>query len=185
MKKFSKLVLVIFSIIVLTIGIMINLLMMKWVDFDTFFPMVEKALTNSPSNKIILAVTEVSMLMALICIFFDSPENKDGRTREKDVLMQNNNGRLMISNETLENLVDSVIGEFKTAKMLETAIQLDKENNVSVLVDLTVTKDVIIKELTVEIQNKIKDTIKRASDLEVSEVNVRIKNIVENFNVQN
>ena len=41
-----------------------------------------------------------------------------------------------------------------------------------------VSKNVIIKDLTVNMQNKIKEAIKKTSDLEVKEVNVKIKNIV-------
>ena len=41
-----------------------------------------------------------------------------------------------------------------------------------------ITKDVIIKDLTLNMQNRIKEAIKKTSDLEVNEVNVRIKNIV-------
>ena len=59
-----------------------------------------------------------------------------------------------------------------------TRIQLDEQNNVIVLVNLIVTKDVVIKELTLNLQNKIKEEIKKTSDLEVKEVNVRIKNVI-------
>ena len=178
MKKFSKLVLVIFSVIILVIGVGINLLALKWVDFDTVFNLIEDMLTKSPQNRIILVITEISMLFALICIFIDSSDKK-GSKSGRDVLMQNDNGRLMISRETIENLVNSVVKEFPGAKEADTKIGLDSENNVDVLVDLTVTKDVIIKDLTLNMQNRIKETIKKTSDLEVNTVNVRIKNIVE------
>ena len=177
MKKISKLVLVIFSIIILIIGVGINLLIAKWVDFNTAFTLIEEMLTKSPTNKIILIITEFCMLFALICIFVDSSDKKEKNRR--DVLMKNDNGRLMISRDTIENLVNSVVKDFPGAKEANTKIQLDSENNVAVLVDLTVTKDVIIKDLTLNMQNKIKETIKRASDLDVNEVNVRIKNIAD------
>ncbi len=178
MKKISKFVLVVFSIIILIIGVGINLLIAKWVDFDTMFSLIEDMLTKSPTNKIVLIITEISMLFAIICIFADSSEKKSSKTG-RDVLMQNDNGKLMISKDTIENLVNSVVKEFPGAIEANTRIQLDSQNNVAVLVDLTVTKDVVIKDLTLNMQNKIKDTIKRTSDLEVNEVSVRIKNIAE------
>ena len=92
--------------------------------------------------------------------------------------MQNDNGKLMISRDTLENLVNAVVKEFPGAKEAHTRIALDAQNTVAVLVDLTVTKDVIIKDLTLNMQNRIKEAIKKTSDLEVNEVNVRIKNVV-------
>ena len=177
MKKLSKLSLVIFSTLILIAGIVINLLVVGWLDFSTVFNLIQRVLTQEPSNKIILIFTEFCMLFALICIFTDSPEKKQTKS-SKDVLMQNANGKLMISKETIENIVENVVREFPGARQPITRIALDSENNVGVLVDLTVTKDVVIKELTLNMQNRIKEAIKKTSDLEVKEVNVRIKNIV-------
>ena len=177
MKKFSKLVLVIFSILILIIGITINLLVIGWLEFNTAFSVVERLLTQEPSNKIILITTEICMFFAILCIFLDSPDKKEPKGG-RDILMQNDNGKLMISRETIENIVNSVAKEFQGAKQVNTRIALDNENNVGVLVDLTVTKDVVIKDLTLNMQNRIKEAIKKTSDLDVNEVNVRIKNIV-------
>jgi uncharacterized alkaline shock family protein YloU len=178
MKKLNKLILVLFSVIILIIGVMINLLAVGWLDYDTAFTLIRKALTESPSNKIILIITEFSMLFAILAIFVDTSDKKEPKGG-RDVLMQNDNGKLMISRDTIENLVNSVVKNFNGAKEANTRIQLDSENNVSVLVDLTVTKDVVIKELTLNMQNKIKEEIKKTSDLEVKEVNVRIKDIAK------
>ena len=84
----------------------------------------------------------------------------------------------MISIATLENLVSAVVKQFNSVQDTKTNIKVDNENNVIVLVDLIVMKDVVIKDLSLTIQNKIKEAIKKTSDLEVKEVNVRIKNIV-------
>ena len=83
----------------------------------------------------------------------------------------------MISKATLESLVNSVVKGFDSAEDVKTIIQADENNNLNVLVNMVVGKDVIIKELTLNIQNKIKEAIKKTSDLEVKEVNVKIRNI--------
>ncbi|MBP3831390.1 MAG: alkaline shock response membrane anchor protein AmaP [Clostridia bacterium] len=178
MKKISKLVLVVFSVIILLIGVAVNLLIVGWLDYETAFSLIRRALSESPSNKIILIFTELSMLFAILCIFLDSSEKGESKSSGRDVLMQNDNGKLMISRETIENLVNGVVKEFPGARQAQTRIALDAQNNVDVLVDLTVTKDVVIKELTANMQTRIKETIKKTSDLEVNQVNVRIKNIV-------
>ena len=54
---------------------------------------------------------------------------------------------------------------------------MDKDNNLTVYVNLVVRENAVIKELSTNLQNKIKDTIKKASDLEVKEVNIKVKNI--------
>ena len=91
--------------------------------------------------------------------------------------MENGNGKLMISRATLENLVNSVVKEFDSAEDIKTIIDFDENNNVKVSVNLIVSKNVIIKELSLNLQHKIKEAIKKTSDLEVKEVNVQIKNI--------
>jgi uncharacterized alkaline shock family protein YloU len=177
MKKISKLVLVVFSVIILLIGVAVNLLIVGWLDYETAFSLIRRALSESPSNKIILIFTELSMLFAILCIFLDSSSKGENKPSGRDVLMQNDNGKLMISRETIENLVNGVVKEFPGARQAQTRIALDAQNNVDVLVDLTVTKDVVIKELTANMQTRIKEAIKKTSDLDVKEVNVKIKDI--------
>ena len=53
MKKISKLVLVVFSVIILLIGVAVNLLIVGWLDYETAFSLIRRALSESPSNKII------------------------------------------------------------------------------------------------------------------------------------
>ena len=178
MKSINKVVLVVFSIIILVIGICINLLAVGWVDLDIFTNIVKKVMSNNSISKFILVINEIFMVLALVCIFADSSDKSTKHRNEKDVLMQNDNGKLMISRTTIENLVNVVIKDFPSIKEATTKIQLDTENNVTVLVDLVAIKGVVIKELTVNLQNKIKSAIKNTSDLEVKEVNVRIKDIV-------
>ena len=91
--------------------------------------------------------------------------------------MQNDNGKLLISKPTLESIVISVLKEFSDAEDVDVMIELDSTNNVIVNITLTVNKDVVIKELTLNIQNKVRETIKKTSDLEVKAVNVKVKNV--------
>ena len=91
--------------------------------------------------------------------------------------MQNDNGKLLISKPTLESIVISVLKEFSDAEDVDVMVELDSTNNVIVNITLTVNKDVVIKELTLNIQNKVRETIKKTSDLEVKAVNVKVKNV--------
>ena len=91
--------------------------------------------------------------------------------------MQNDNGKLLISKPTIENIVKSVVNGFESVEDVSVEIELDNVNNLIVNVNLVVSQNVIIKEITLNMQNKIKEAIKKTSDLEVKEVNVKIKNI--------
>ena len=83
----------------------------------------------------------------------------------------------MISEETLQNLATSVAKGFDAAEDVSTNIALDKENNLIIYINLTVKPKAVIKELSTNIQNKVKETIKQATDLDVKEVNIKVKNI--------
>ena len=63
------------------------------------------------------------------------------------------------------------------AQNVATNVRFDEQNNVSIFVTLFVYPEAVIKDLTVSLQKDIKDTIKKSLDLEVKDVNVRIKNI--------
>ncbi len=91
--------------------------------------------------------------------------------------MQNDNGKLLISKPTIENIVIAVLKGFESVQDIDVDIDLDNFNNLIVNVNLAVSKTVIIKELTLNMQNKIKEAIKKTSDLDVKEVNIKIKDI--------
>ena len=177
MKKIDKLILTIFAIIILIEGIILNLVVVGWLNTGIVYNAV-KSITVDPINKVVLLSAVVCILLAIKALFWSTPINKKEGTNTKDVLMQNDSGKLMISIATLENLVSAVVKQFNSVQDIKTNIKVDNENNVIVLVDLIVMKDVVIKDLSLTIQNKVKEAIKKTSDLEVKEVNVRIKNIV-------
>ena len=56
-------------------------------------------------------------------------------------------------------------------------MELDSENNVKVYVNLIVNEEAIIKELSSKLQQKIKEKIKTATDLDVKEVNITVKKV--------
>jgi len=184
MKKIDKLILMVFAIIILIEGIILNLLIVGWLDKLTVYDTLV-AITVQPANRVVLIVTVVAMLLAIKVLFWSTTNNKKEENKPREVLMQNDSGKLMISISTLENLVNTVVNQFNSVQETKTNIKVDIENNVIVLVDLIVMKDVVIKELSLEMQKKIKEAIKKTSDLDVKEVNVRIKNIVSVPEVEN
>ena len=93
------------------------------------------------------------------------------------ILLENDNGKLLISKDTLENIASSVVKEFENAENITSRIELDKENNVKVFVTLTVRSNTVIKDLSNSLQFQIKEAIKTSLDLDVKEVNIRVKNI--------
>ena len=157
-------------------SIIVDLLIFGWLDFDFVKEVIINVITNQVSSNILLGLTTVFILLAIRCIFFDSSE-KQNNEYKNGILLENSNGKLLITKETIENLVNNVVKGFDSAEDVTTRIELDKENSLVVFVILNVKENAIIKELSTNLQTKIKDTIKKASDLEVKEVNIKVKNI--------
>ena len=85
----------------------------------------------------------------------------------------------MISKETIEDLVQAVTKQYKMAKEVTSRVELDKENNVNIFVNLVVGSDTVIKDLSADLQDKIKTKVKETTDLEVKEVNITVKKAVQ------
>ncbi|MBR3162824.1 MAG: alkaline shock response membrane anchor protein AmaP [Clostridia bacterium] len=175
MKFIEKTSLIIFSDIVLVLSILACVLVFGWLDYDLVSNICQKAVTGEITSQIILGCSIVFILLAIKCIFFYSGDKEE--SFKQGVLLENENGKLLISEETLQNLVNSVAIGFEGAEDVKTRVALDKENNLQVFVNLIVKPTAVIKELSNNIQNKVKDTIKQATDLDVKEVNIKIKNI--------
>ena len=174
MKKLDKVILALFSVIIFLQSVFIICIVAGWIRIDTVTAFTAMALTDYNTSKIILVIAILCLLCSIKCIFFDS---SDKEKKSQGVLMQNDNGKLLISKPTIENIVSSVVKGFGTVEDVSVSTDFDHLNNLIVNVNLVVSKDVIIKELTLNMQNKIKEAIKKTSDLEVKEVNVKIKNI--------
>ena len=179
MKKLDKLILALFSVLIFLQSVLIICIIAGWIRTGTLFTFLDMLINGEHTSKVILGLEIVLMLCAIKCIFFDS-SSQDGKSQ--GVLMQNDNGKLLISKTTIENIVTSVVSGFDSVKNVSVSIDLDHINNLIVNVNLVVNKTVIIKELTLNMQNKIKEAIKKTSDLEVKEVNVKIKDIITQSN---
>ena len=73
--------------------------------------------------------------------------------------------------------MNSVALNFQSAEDVTTRVELDKDNNVSVFVNLIVNADAVIKDLSANLQSSIKEKIKTATDLDVKEVNITVKKV--------
>ena len=174
MKKLDKIILALFSVLIFLESILIICMVVGWIKVSTFTTFLNMALNGENSSKAILIVAIICLICAVKCIFFESSTKEKKKT---GVLMQNDNGKLLISKPTIENIVATVVKCFDSVQDVDVGIDLDNFNNLIVNVNLAVSKNVIIKELTLNMQNKIKEAIKKTSDLDVKEVNLKIKDI--------
>ena len=176
MKILEKITLIIYSNIILILSIILCLLIFNWLDISLVENIINSLIIGETSSKILLGLSVVFILLSIKCIFFDSTSKEEIKERQ-GVLLQNESGKLLISKETIENLVNSVALNFQNAEDVTTRVELDSENNVKVYVNLIVNEEAIIKELSSKLQQKIKEKIKTATDLDVKEVNITVKKV--------
>jgi len=179
MKFLERFTLVIYSLIMLILAIITSLLIFNWMDFGTVTEMVNALLTGAVSSKITLGVCVVFILLSIKCMFFDET-TKEIIKESQGILLKNENGQLMISRETIDNMVKHAVTGFENVKECNTRIDVDEQNQLKITLFLTVNENVVIKELASNLQTKIKDEVKKVSDLDVQEVNVKVMSLQEN-----
>ncbi len=174
MKFLEKIALILFSLIISVISIALILIMLDVIEVNVITETVALLVKDSVSMKITLGISIVALLLAIKCIFFRPAREDDGRN---GVTLENGSGKLVISRESLENLIANVVKDVQGIEAISSRTILDKNNNVIVYVTTLVSKDMMIKDVSIQIQDKIKEALNKTADLEVKQVNVKVKNI--------
>ena len=170
MKFLDRLALAIFSIIIFVLAVLLCLLMIGWFDVELVMSALQYLKSNEIASNVTIGVSLVLLLLSLKCMFFESYSKEDEQSRE-GILLENDNGKLLVSRDTLENLATNVAKTCDNVENVVSRVLIDKDNN------LIVKSDTLIKDLSSGLQEKIKQTIKDSLGLDVKEVNIKIKNI--------
>lgn len=182
MKVLEKIGLTLFSYLAIIVSVICCLIIFGWLDLEFVHNIIRYSLNDQTISTIVIVVSAIFTLLAIKCIFFNSSDKEFSRQNE-GILLENNDGKLMISKETLESLIATVSKGFNGAENVESKVYLDKENNLNVFVTLYVHPNAVIKDLSSNLQTKIKETIKKTSDLDIKEVNIKVKNIAPEKNI--
>ena len=168
MKGLDKFNLILFSIIILIISVLVCFLQLA---YNGISFLVE----NSVAGNISLGLAIILILLSIKSIFFNSysseSQGKDG------ILLENDNGKLLVSRDTIESLANTVIKSFDSAETVMTKVEVDEESHIKIYITLSVHPDAVIKDLSAKLQSNVKEAIKKSLDLDVTEVNIRVKNI--------
>lgn len=178
MKFLERFALVIYSYIIILLSVVLSLLVFNWIDLDVVTDMVYALVTGSISSKITLGVSVVFILLSIKCIFFDE-RSKEKVKEVQGILLKNENGQLMISKESIDNMVKNTVAGFENVKECHTKIDVNNENQLRITLFLAVNENVVIKELASNLQTRIKEEVKKVSDLDVQEVNVKVTSLQE------
>lgn len=178
MKFLDKLGLAIFSLITLVLSILICLIAFGWIDVSIITVALTNALVARNGTYICIGICVVLVLLSIKCLFFPSYERRSNKEDDDEgILLQNDNGKLLITKGTIKNLVNSTVDEFKNIEGSDSEIILDQNNDVYVNLEINVQKETIIKDVSSKLQNKIKEAVKKATDLEIKEINIKVNDV--------
>ena len=175
MKLIDKVIYFIFSTIVLAIVVIVFMGLLNIGGANHIFSFIGGMPNMNFTQEQITYIIIVGILliiMAIKGILFQTKleENKDA------IILENSSGKLIISRRTLENLVKDISNGVKGVENSSARVNVEKDTDLIISIDIVV-KEGSIKDITKKLQEDVKIAIKKASDLNVSEVNVNIKNI--------
>ena len=175
MKLIDKVIYFIFSTIVLAIVVIVFMGLLNIGGVNHIFSFIGGMPNMNFTQEQMIYIIIVGILliiMAIKGILFQSKleENKDA------IILENSSGKLIISRRTLENLVKDISNGVKGVENSSARVNVEKDTDLIISIDIVV-KEGSIKDITKKLQEDVKIAIKKASDLNVSEVNVNIKNI--------
>lgn len=177
MKAIDKMILCVFSAIILLASIFSFFFIFGWADITNTYIFVTKMLADKTTCNVLIGLNIVFILLAIKGIFFES-KTEEEKNFNNGILLENDDGKLLITRETLTSIVNSVVSGFESVKDQQTKIILDENNNLSILLTIEVSDNAIIKELSNNIQIRVKDAIKKSLDVEVKSLDIKVKNMV-------
>jgi len=175
MRFLENLFIKLFSLVIFAGSIMMILTGLNIIEYDGITNIVKFLLDSETNKKVTLIFSIISAVVSLKILFTNNGKPKTGKD---GIILENSSGKLIISKESLDNLIFNAAKDIPGADNITSKTYLDLEQNLRVFVTVNITQDVSIKELSTTLQSKIKSAIKQTADLDVSEVNVKIKNIV-------
>lgn len=175
MKFLQKLSFRLFALIIFVISTAVILSAFKIIQVGIFSGVMIKLFANDVSFKITVGAAIVLFLMSLRFIFFRIGKEEFGRD---GIVLENSNGKLVISKESLENMVSSSTKQVDSVEYVNSRTYVNKEHKLLVYVTILVPEGVLVKEASKKIQDNIKENMKNTADLEVSSVLITVKNIV-------
>ena len=176
MKFLDKMILCIFSVLILLMAVISSACIFGWVDATGLYVFVTKALADQTTCNILLGLNVVLILFAIKGIFFESSTDEE-KSVGNGIMLENDDGKL-VTKETITSIVNSVVAGFEGVKDQQSKITLDENNDLSILLTIAVSDQAVIKDLSNNIQVRVKDAIKKSLDVEVKSLDIKVKDMV-------
>ena len=175
MRKFLRVMIIIFSLIVVAISALSLLVITDLIDVTN----VVKAFVFMGSSDVTVTISFVVFillgLLGLISIVSSDTLTADIKG---GVVLPMTIGSVHISNQTFENIVLNVAKRYGTLRINRVTVKMT-DGAINVDVFAYVLQDTVISDITEKLQKDIKETVLKQTTVEVNNVNIKVKGIYE------
>lgn len=172
MKFFDKLTFKVYSLIVLIISLIFGVLLTNLIDLSDVVNILEEFVSEYFWWTVV--ITLILIIWSVRNIIYGG--NNVSETTS-GILLENKNGKLLITKDSINNLIETVVKENSKISNVSTKLEFDESNNITVFLNLSIDKGISVKDTMADIQKRIKEAVKKATDLDIREINIKIKNI--------
>ncbi|MBR2704969.1 MAG: alkaline shock response membrane anchor protein AmaP [Clostridia bacterium] len=174
MKILEKFVLILYSFLMLIVSAIICLIVFKVITIDQIKYTIEYVQKDTALVITILAIAIVCILLSIRCLFFRKKKQiKKSNTTE--ILLENESGRLLISKNAIENAAKNIVKEsLRLDTDIKVTADIDPANNISIYIAVMLDRALNVRDLTLDLQLRIKNEIKESFGLEVKQVNIKV-----------
>lgn len=169
MKIGERILIFIFTFIVIILSFITLLIPLNVFSIDTIQRFVDGYVGNPYYAFIPFLI--IIMGIGVLLIGFQKKKVRLG------IIHKNDLGNLIISPKTFESAGYNALKDIKGIKDVAVEISFD-DNGIEYNIDVSVLNDINIPELTVEVQNAIKNHVETLIGIPVNNVNMHIKDIV-------
>lgn len=174
MKILEKFVLILYSLLMLIVSAIICLIVFKVITIDQIKYCIDFVQSDTALIITILVASVVCILLSIRCLFFRK-KKQIKKSNATDILLENESGRLLISKNAIENAAKNIV---KESLHLDTEIKvtadIDPANNISIYIAVMLDRALKVRDLTLDLQLRIKNEIKDSFGLEVKQVNIKV-----------
>lgn len=175
MKLLDKFISFIFSIAILIIAITVVMICFGYISADKIYNIIDQYVFDESVIKVSFIIAIVVILAALKTTIFSSSFKKKDKS---PILVENEHGKVEISQDTIDNTVRNVAYSFPAVKDVQ-AKMFKKNKGVKIYAAISVLANTNIRELTNELQAKIKEVIYETTAIKTLSINVKVKNIYD------
>lgn len=168
MNLFDRIVLTIYTLFLAVVSVLVILFSTKIFPLEEYWTRLELLYGRWEVGVVGLIFLLMSMRFLLSGIksqHFPEATIKDGEL-----------GNICISLNAIENLILKITRDFEKVKDVKVNLR-KKEDGISIKLKLVVTNDVVIPDLTAELQKTVKDYVESTTGINVEQININVDNV--------